>query len=540
MAYVVTQNCCNDATCVAVCPVDCIHPTPDEAGYAAAEMLYINPSTCIDCGACADVCPVDAIVPVDALALENKRYREINADYFARNPQPARPVFARAEPTASGNSAASAGAPAIEPLRVAIVGSGPAAFYAAEELLARRDVVAEVTMIERLPAAGGLVRFGVAPDHWHTKLMGRVFDRTTRRTGFSLYLGVEVGRDITQGELLEHHHAVLYASGAPDDRRLGIPGEDLPGSHSASEFVAWYNGHPEKADAVFDLSASRAVVVGNGNVALDVARVLVTDPKALAGTDIADHALHALTDGAVREVVVLGRRRPASAAFTTPELLALGSVPGVDVVVEGAVAISPNATIKEVILAEYSQARPLAGNKRIVLRFDTVPVEIAGDGRVKSVRVTDPTGHAKDTIDCGLVFRAIGYRGCPLPDLPFDECTGTVPNVGGRVMDPHLEGRLIGCYVAGWIKRGPSGVIGTNRYCAAETVMAIAADHRAGALPSPTADGSSLSALIRRRQPGALDIEAWRAVDRYERMVGRRQNRPRVKVIDRWDGHRAR
>lgn len=527
MTYVITQNCCNDATCVAVCPVDCIHPTPEEANYARAEMLYIDAASCIDCGACSDVCPVDAIVADDALGATQASYLDINAEYFAANP---RTVPAGAHVQTPLRKTAS-GAPD-ETLRVAIVGSGPSAFYAAEELLTRNGVRASVTMIERLPVAGGLVRFGVAPDHSRTKTVDRTFDRTTRREGFSMFLDVELGRDFTLAELSEHHHAVLHASGASGDRVMGIPGEELPGSHSARELVSWYNGHPDHADAAFDLTTTRAVVVGNGNVALDVARILLLDSETLGMTDTADHALAALAASSIEEVVVLGRRGPEFAACTVPELLALGSLPGIDVCVEGAVELSDDSPIKLRILHEYSSRTPIPGNKRIVLRFGTTPVELTGNGRVAGLRVVDTADGAESTIETGLVLRSIGYRGRPIADLPFDDESGTVSNVGGRVMDPSGLGPMTGQYVAGWIKRGPTGVIGTNRYCAAETVENVIEDFVEGRLRTPESNPHEFDVFIQERRPGALDVHAWREVDRYERRMGGTTGRPRVKMVD--------
>ncbi|WP_439032243.1 FAD-dependent oxidoreductase [Gordonia terrae] len=529
MPYVVTQNCCNDATCVAVCPVDCIHPTPAEREYARTEMLYIDPATCIDCGACADVCPVDAIVPGDSDADDVDTYLDINADYFRRNPREIAPG-AHVQPLPS--SIATAGVANPPALRVAIVGSGPSAFYAAEELLARRDVAAEVTMFERLPVAGGLVRFGVAPDHWHTKSVDRVFERTARRDGFTFHLGVEVGRDVGLDEVAAHHHAVIHASGASGDRRLGIRGEDLSGSHAAREFVAWYNGHPEHADARFDLSSNRAVVIGNGNVALDVARILVSDVESLRRTDIADHALSVLAGSHIDEVVVLGRRGPEHAACTTPELLALGSLPGIDVIVEGPVPADAGSPPKLRLLEEYSRRVPVPGHRRIVLRFGVTPHEMTGGDRVRSLIVTGTESGEPQEIDCGLVLRAVGYRGLPIDGLPFDPVSATVVNEAGRVVDPATGSPAAGQYVAGWIKRGATGVIGTNRWCAAETVAALLDDHRRGLLPAPSGSGADMTDLVRMRRPDALTGLDWRALDRWERREGRDAGRPRVKIVD--------
>jgi ferredoxin/flavodoxin---NADP+ reductase len=532
MTYVITQSCCNDATCVAVCPVSCIHPTPDELGYSQAEMLYIDPDVCIDCGACAEVCPVDAILPDDALSATTEPYRQINAEYFLHHPPAEKIALSVPSPGAPGGCLAhNAREPA--PLQVAIVGAGPSGFFAAEALLAQHDVPVEVTMIERLPFAGGLVRFGVAPDHRHTKRVERVFERITHRDGLIFFLDVEVGRDISLDELLDHHHAVVYASGASGDRRLDIPGEDLPGSYSAHDFVAWYNGHPEYADRNFDLSARRAVIIGNGNVALDVARLLLSDAESLRNTDIADHALEALASIAVKEVVVLGRRGPEFAACTTPELLALGSLPAVDVYVPREVAADTDAPAKLKLLAEYATRDRHPDTKCITMGFDTVPIELIGPERIRGLRVANTVTGKHAIIECGLVIRSIGYQGRPVPGLPFDETTCTVPNARGRVIDRCSGQAQPGRYVVGWVKRGPAGAIGVNRHCAAETVDAILADYRAGLLAAPDSGAEALAALIRSRRPDALDARSWRMVDRYEREVGRRQGRPRVKIVER-------
>ncbi|NEC18832.1 FAD-dependent oxidoreductase, partial [Streptomyces parvus] len=334
MTYAITQTCCNDATCVAVCPVNCIHPTPEERAFGSTEMLHIDPRACIDCGACADACPVDAIFPVDSLSAGQREYADINAAYYeGEEPIPVgdevdgpnfhvwgEPAFERSLPSDFG------------PLRVAVVGTGPAGMYAAQDLLLH--TAAEVTLIDRLPVAGGLVRYGVAPDHPATKKVGDTFSRFHSHPRVRMHLGIEVGRDVTAEELSAHHDAVIYAVGASTDKRLGVPGEELPGCLSATAFVAWYNAHPEAVAQGVDLSAERVVVVGNGNVALDVARILVADPEALAATDIAAHALDALRASRVREVVVLGRRGPEDAAYTRSELLALKHVPGVELVVD--------------------------------------------------------------------------------------------------------------------------------------------------------------------------------------------------------------
>ncbi|MFE0172951.1 FAD-dependent oxidoreductase [Streptomyces sp. NPDC059002] len=530
MTYAITQTCCSDATCVAVCPVNCIHPTPQERAFGSTEMLHIDPKTCIGCGACADACPVDAIFPVDRLPAAQREYADINAAYYddaAPEPAPDGPNFhAWGEPSFPRVLPAD-----FAPLKVAVVGTGPAGMYAAQDLLLHTG--AEVTLIDRLPVAGGLVRYGVAPDHPATKKVGDTFARFHAHPRVRMHLGLDVGTDITHEEIAAHHDAVVYAVGAPADRRLAVPGGELPGSVSASAFVAWYNAHPDAARDPVDLSAERVVVVGNGNVALDVARILLADPDALARTDIAEHALAALRASKVREVVLLGRRGPEDAAYTRSELLALRHVPGVELVVDDhdpriAPAVeSARARDKAVVLQGVPRARPdlqgpPAPGRRIVLRFHSTPVEVVGGDRVDAVRVEGGAGEG--TIRAGVLVRAIGYRGVPVAGLPFDEDTGTVPHEGGRVV-----GRP-GTYVVGWIKRGPSGGIGANRTCAAETVTTLLADAVAGALPAPKHAGKGFHRLVRRRNRQVVDARGLAAIERAEVARGRRDGRPRVKL----------
>ncbi len=451
MAYAITQGCCADASCVSVCPVNCIHPTPEEREFGSTEMLHIDPRTCIDCGACADACPVDAIRPVDLLRGPQKVWAELNADWYGEH-EPA-PWSPPAFPTALPDDAAG--------LRVAVVGTGPAAGYALQALLATS---ARVTVLDRLPVAGGLLRYGVAPDHPGTRRIQGRFAALYEHPRVRTRLGVEVGRDVTHAELLAEHDAVLYATGAGADRRLGVAGEDLAGVVGARSFVGWYNGHPDAAavGAGLDLGTERAVVVGVGNVALDVARVLLTRPGALVGTEISGQALAALRRSRVREVVLLGRRGPEHAAYSAGELRELEHHPDFDLVVaDGPLAALPPAT------------RP-----RVVLAFHRVVDGLDGAARVQRLRLRH---HGEpEVLEAGLVVPAIGFRGTAVPGLPFDEATGTVPHEAGRVLGP--GGRpLPGTYVAGWIKRGPSGGIGANRRCAQETVASLLADLRARA-----------------------------------------------------------
>lgn len=529
MAHVVTQACCGDASCVFACPVNAIHPTPDEADFGLAEMLYIDPVSCVDCGACVGACPVGAIVPDSKLQDAQLPFVEVNALFHGA--ERAYPVQAPVAPVLAID-------PGRGPLRVAIVGSGPAALYAADELLKRPGV--EVDVIDRLPTPHGLVRAGVAPDHQHTKSIDALFRQVEDQPGFGYLLNVDVGTDLTHDDLLAHHHAVVYATGASQDRVLGIPGEQLPGSGTATGFVAWYNGHPDHADDTFDLSSERAVIVGNGNVALDVARILATHPARLASTDIADHALRALRESAVREVVLLGRRGAAEAAFTLPELIGLLGRSDIDIVVEGADLTRPVDDVmvgQKLSALRAAAARPRReGNRRIVFRFRTSPVELLGDERVTGVRVrrnelvTDggvvrpaPTTDTA-TVSTGLVLRSIGYRGAPVAGVPFDESAGVIPNAGGRV-----DGAP-GTYVVGWIKRGPTGFIGTNKTCAQETVEHLMADFNAGLLTAPATSPGAFAALVRSRAPLVVDVRGWRAIDRTERLGGARQGRPRRKL----------
>jgi len=441
------------------------------------------------------------------------------------------------------------------PLRVAIVGSGPAGFYAAGHLLKSKshpDLCVQVDMFDRLPTPWGLVRAGVAPDHPNIKAVSRVYEKTAEHPEFRFYGNVELGRDLTRDDLIARYHAVVYAVGAQTDRRMGIPGEDLPGSWAATEFVAWYNGHPDYRDLEFDLSAERAVVVGNGNVATDVARMLALTRDELAQTDVADHALDVLAESNVGEIVVLGRRGPAQAAFTNPELIELGEMTDADVFVDpGDVELDPlskafieseaaHTTKKKnvEILTGYAGREPLGKRRRIVLRFLVSPVEILGTDRVEGLRIAhnelvegdDGSLRARPTditeeLDCGLVFRSIGYQGTRIDGVPFDERSCTIPNEGGRITDRSGE------YAVGWIKRGPTGIIGTNKRDAQETVNSILEDLDADRLPAPAdPERDSMEALLAERQPDAVSYAGWQAVDRVEREAGEPHGRPRVKL----------
>jgi ferredoxin--NADP+ reductase len=531
MAYVITQGCCSDATCVLECPVDCIRPTPSDPQFRSAEMLYIDPATCIDCGACVPACPVGAIHPDTARPETLGRFPELNARYFERHPL-----------TMCDESATAVERPRKDGrvLRVAVVGGGVAGAYAAADLLERGAV--EVDVFDRLPAAWGLLRYGVAPDHLATKDMANAFDATFRTEAFEYHLNVEIGRDIGIDELLRYHHAVIVAAGASRPRRLGIPGEDLPGAHSAGDFVAWYSGHPDFADYSFDLSAERAVVIGTGNVALDVARVLSLGPDQLRDTDVEPRALELLRRSNVREVVVLGRRGPAAASYTTPEFLALGALPGVDIVIDvpadalrdgtemsGEGLAGFNAEAKLAVAREFAR-RPLTGaQRRIVFKYLATPIAMAGHASVAEVQL-----EGQRAVPAPLVFTAAGFEGAPLPGVPFDADRGVVPTAGGRVVRD--DGAAVpGLYATGWIKRGARGGLGSNRADAHETADTIVRDFNAGLLAAPTGARDALVEELARRQPHRLGRAGWQAIDVHERRTGSALGRPRVKLATRAD-----
>ena len=424
-------------------------------------------------------------------------------------------------------------------MRVAVVGSGPAGFYAAGALLSA-DPPVEVDMIERLPTPWGLVRLGVAPDHPKLKTVSRAFERIAEQPGFRFLGHVELGRDLHHEDIIRLYDAVIYAVGAQTDRRLGVPGEDLPGSWPATEFVAWYNGHPDYQRLELDLDVERAVVIGNGNVALDIARMLALTHDELAPTDATDASIAAIAGSSLREIVVIGRRGPAQASFTTPELHEMGDLAGADVIVdpadlEGAEPKDTNSERNLGVLRELAAREPEGKPRRVVFRFFRSPVAILGEDRVEGIELVRneldaneravPTGE-HETLACDLVFRSVGYHGVALPGVPFDERSGTIPNEGGRV-EP-------GVYAAGWIKRGPTGVIGTNKKDATETVQLLLEDAAAGPLePKPDATAAAVDALLAERGARVVEYDGWCAIDEAERAAGERSGRPRVKLCSR-------
>lgn len=439
------------------------------------------------------------------------------------------------------------------PLRVAIVGSGPSGFYAADALQKQPGIVVHIDMFDRLPTPYGLVRGGVAPDHEKIKSVTALYDRIAAKPNFRFFGYVEIGKDISHAELKAHYHAVIYAVGAQTDRQLGIPGEELSGSHAATEFVGWYNAHPDYRDLKFDLSQERVAVIGNGNVAVDVVRILASSYEELAKTDIADYALEALANSNVKEIYMLGRRGPAQAAFTNPEIKELGELSESDIVVAPAeIALDPlsqdalvshpdRVADKNIeIMTRYSQQTAFNKRKKIIMRFLVSPVELIGDGHLTAIKLVKNElqlakdgslrAHATDkteTLPVGLVFRSIGYKGLPLPGLPFDDRAGLIPNEKGRVIDPQTKQPVTGAYAVGWIKRGPSGIIGTNKPDSVETVQTLLAD--LPNLPAVESSPEAIEALVHERKPEYVTYEDWLTLDALERKNGEAVSRPRIK-----------
>ena len=445
------------------------------------------------------------------------------------------------------------------PLRVAIIGSGPAGFYTAEKLFKCEDVNVQIDMYDRLPVPFGLVRFGVAPDHEKIKRVTRVYDKVAANSNFRFFGNVDVGTQVTLDDLKQHYHQICYATGAQSDRRMGIPGEDLKRSHPATDFVAWYNGHPNYRDYEFDLSVERVAVVGVGNVAVDVARILCRTREELATTDIAVHALEALSQSNIKEVYILGRRGPAQAAFTNPECKELGELAGADIaVVADEVQLDPlseksveesgdRSLRKKIEILQGFVDRPGGGKpKKLTLRLLVSPVELYGNdaGEVIGMKIVKnelylsddgslrprPTDQFEE-LDVDMVFRSVGYRGVALADLPFNKSWGVVPNEKGRVIDPGKDEAVTGVYVSGWIKRGPTGIIGTNKPDATETVDCMLEDLAAGAVLSPaTADSESALEMVKKARPDYVSWADWKRLQEMEEEKGQEEGRPRAKL----------
>lgn len=436
-------------------------------------------------------------------------------------------------------------------LRVAVVGSGPSGFYACEALL-KSALKVHVDLYERLPCPFGLVRSGVAPDHPKLKNAIKVYEKIADSPGFAFLGNVAVGRDLQVEELRRSYHAVILCQGTESDRRLGIPGEDLPGSHTATEFVGWYNGHPDYRERQFDLSVEQAVIIGQGNVAADVARLLAKTADELRQTDIAEHALEALAASRVREIRVVGRRGPAQAKFTSKELKEFGDLAACQAVVDPRELELDPASAAEIadksnvgvarnleIFRGFAAGEDTGKRRRCVFEFLRSPVELCGGARLESVvlgrnrlegepfalsaRGTEQT----ETRACGLLLRSIGYRGCAMPGVPFDERRAVIPNDTGRVIG--TDGRPIsGLYTAGWIKRGPTGIIGTNRADAVETVEALLADlSTLGGGDKPGAE--ALHPLLAGRGVRVVSYADWRRIDAEEIRRGAARGKPREK-----------
>ncbi|MBI5035534.1 MAG: FAD-dependent oxidoreductase [Chloroflexi bacterium] len=445
------------------------------------------------------------------------------------------------------------------PLRVAIIGSGPAAFYAVEALQKQTGLVAQIDMFDRLPTPYGLVRYGVAPDHQKIKSVTKLYEKLATNPRFRFFGNVEFGKHVTVADLRQYYHQILYATGAQSDRRMGIPGEDLNSSHPATEFVAWYNGHPDYRDCKFDLSCERAAVVGVGNVAIDVARILSRTPKELQATDMADYAIEALRNSKVKEVYLLGRRGPAQAAFTNPEVKELAEMEDADVFTlpnevqldelsQAEIAHDPDPLIQKKVemLQSYAQHQPSGKARRFYIRFLVSPTELVSDGNnhvtrmhlVHNTLVKSETGTLSaqatdktEDIDVGLVFRSVGYRGLPLPDVPFHERWAVILNEGGRVINPDTKQPRVGEYTSGWIKRGPSGVIGTNKPDSVETVNAMMADLQKGSVLSPEhPEVDYAEEFVSSRQPKYVTFADWLKIDKLEVENGAKLGRPRVKI----------
>jgi len=443
------------------------------------------------------------------------------------------------------------------PLRVAIIGSGPSGFYAADHLQKQADLVVEIDMFDRLPTPYGLVRGGVAPDHQKIKSVTKVYEKIAAKENFRFYGNVEFGADVTHADMQKRYHALIFTTGAQTDRRLNIPGEDLPGSHPATEFVAWYNAHPDFKDCEFDLTCKAAAVVGIGNVAMDVARILARSESELHQSDIADYAMAALLKSDIETIYILGRRGPVQAAFTDPEIKEMGEMEIANVVVgPDEVKLDPasqsiydrgdDAIIHRNMehLRHYAENPETGKPKKIVFRFCVSPVEIIGTDKVEAIKIVknelyqDDKGDIKakatdqfETIPVGLVFRSVGYRGVALPGVPFNESWGTIPHDKGRVMTQPKDGQQVtGDYVAGWIKRGPSGVIGTNKPDSVETVETLLEDMRAGKINSPTsATREALEALLNERGVRFVTFDDWLILNDIELARGMEQGRPRIK-----------
>lgn len=443
------------------------------------------------------------------------------------------------------------------PLRVAIFGAGPAGFYAVAELLRQKECTVAVDLFDRLPTPYGLVRGGVAPDHQRIKAVIRQYEKTAGQPGFRFFGNVSFGSDLSLKDVLAHYHQVMFSTGAESERRLGIPGEDLAGSFPAKSFVGWYNGHPDYRDLQFDLShVEQVAVIGNGNVAMDVTRILARSVEELATTDITSYALDTLGKSAVKEIYVLGRRGPAQAAFTNPEIRELTEIPNVDLVVH-----EPDLVLDEVnqeflsqapethqrnvdILSEQLAKGEGSAGRKIRMRFFVSPVELLGTDKVEAVRieknqlVKDDQGNLRargtgvyEEIPIQMIFRSVGYLGSPLPGIPFDERRGIIPNENGHVLNLGTQTAFRRVFVSGWIKRGPSGVIGTNKPDSVAAVNAMFAEVKQGILPDNlVADPNAIPTLLANKGVRYVTFADWKRLDEIEVEAGKPLGKPREKI----------
>lgn len=444
------------------------------------------------------------------------------------------------------------------PLRAAVIGAGPSGFYAAAALL-KEGIAVTVDLFDRLIAPHGLVRYGVAPDHQNIKAVAKTYDRTATEAAFRYFGNVEIGKDITHAELKRHYDVIFYTTGAQSDRRLGVPGEDLPNSMSATEFVAWYNGHPDYKGLQVDLSCEAAIVVGVGNVAMDVARILAKSIDELKQTDIAGHALEALAKSNIKDIYIVARRGPAQVKFTNAEIREMGHLELADAIVldnelrldrassaaiEGDTAMQKNLDY----LRAYTEIGVTGKPRRVHFRFLLSPVEIIGaDGKIVAVKMeknelrASVSGDIKasgtgqyETIPAGLILRSVGYKGVPLEGVPFDRRSGVIPNEVGRVIDLDTGRLMAGEYVAGWIKRGPTGVIGTNKPDAIESVNSMFDDLQKGKIPPALEPAlEAIPSLLAERGIRYVTKDDWKQIEAKEVGDGKAQGKPRVKIVER-------
>jgi len=439
------------------------------------------------------------------------------------------------------------------PLRVAVIGAGPSGFYAADSLF-RAKIPVQVDVFDRLPTPFGLLRGGVAPDHQQMKTVGKYYERVAQNPQFSFYGNVKIGQDITVDELKVYYDALIFACGAETDRRLGIQGEDLVGSNTATEFVGWYNGHPDYQSLSFDLAQEAIAIIGQGNVAIDVARILAKTQEELSTSDITQNAMEALAKSKIKTIHLIGRRGPVQAAFTELEIKELGELEDCDVIVDPQDLIlnpesqaelddpSNNKARKNfAILQEFSKKQLEGKSKKIIIRFFESPKEILGSTKVEGLvleknKLEGPQGQQKsvstgrtEPIDCGVVFRSVGYRGVPIAGVPFDDRRGVFPNQQGRILKDNAP--LQGFYTVGWIKRGPSGVLGTNKPDAAETVTALLADLEQ-LQPCVSPSSEKMKDVLNSKNCVFVTFEDWKKIDEEELRRGQAIGKPREKMTN--------